>query len=552
MDKNLLVETCKFKCSGGALIKAIETSNTIFKTSNGKILTTKAKCICVEPITCKFLTLAAGGTPVPCQINTLNWNNANLKIKINNNPILTIDSNIGCINGGIIKAIKPVKTKVSIVSEAIISDIYSKFHNEKFKENKSIDNYEEELTNESVKNREKFSEKNSEECSLYSVCNYESCKIKEECDYYNSKIFIDNDSKKLSNNFKKQRETDWNEYYNMHLQKNLESKEGNWRIAAHHIISGNQIMMMEDENKQLYYGILVKLANYFGYDINNALNCIMLPTNENNFGEKEDISKMANAYEVMWLMKRQWHVGGHQYTLSKETIKTLVKYYENHPDDYKLSNDPNFFYNYKNAMKAEMDKLLIKYSRPRCWKKNYEMWKNKFINDMNEISIKVEKYLLNFKNNPKDSFPFFVSKVAVEYAYNLPRARKLIVVYSGDDGSIYAKKLRVERYIKDNLKISIKDNGDILIKNTNEFIMFCENAMHFLIEDGINYELPFHMLGKESHLERKVKFDNGFTKDYLENHLNEIIAFVKQGDYTYQPINKVIEMRKKGAGESYG
>ena len=128
MDKNLLVETCKFKCSGGALIKAIETSNNIFRASNSKILTTKARCVCVEPATCEFLTLVADGTPMPCQINTLIWNNVNLKIKINNIPTLTIDSNINCINGGIIKVIKSSKTQVSVVSGAIISDIYSKLH----------------------------------------------------------------------------------------------------------------------------------------------------------------------------------------------------------------------------------------------------------------------------------------------------------------------------------------------------------------------------------------------------------------------------------------
>lgn len=536
------------------LITASEKGNSIMKDSRKKVLTVKAKCEVKTPLPCIFLTASADGVPTNCQLSQKKWVTPDKKIKCNGNKVLTDTSFIKCEHGGIVRPVmSDCITNIGIVagvgdiadSEPETTEIKSS--NRKQSEVSTAANDNKNVATE--KNDQKESEKDEElkgneaQYASHMLCDYENCEEREQCKYFKSQIYVKNDSSLLKTNYINNRNDEWEQYFELHKRKNMESQNGGWRIAAHHMISGNQVLMMKDSSGKLLYGEIVKLANYFEYDINNEWNCIMLPTNEKGFGGLEQITKHAIPYDVMWTMGRQWHVGGHEYRLDKETLKNLADFYKKNPDQYPVPGNPDFFVNYKEAMKEEMNLLMMKYSRPRCWKKNYESRKRTFFEDMNSLSKKVEKYLLAFGNNPRKSFPFFVSKIAVEYAYNLPATSKLVVIYKMQD-QIRAKRVRLERYMKNGLKIVPIEKADILIQDKIPFIHFCENVMHFYIDSSLtDFEIPFSKESLTCLVKRTIDFKGKDVMNYLCSNSSEIMAFIKQNEFTYQPIAKVVSER---------
>ena len=483
------------------------------------------------------------------------WLKTNNQIKVRGGCVLTSDSQGICIHGGSIVPTLPVS--VTTLAPVIGSVIVSSDNGADGKANvndcsEKPDSIEPDNTQDAnvADNKDKskqgetvLSDENEKEIvfASYCRCDYKNCSERENCGYYKTQIFIENDSLKLSNNYKSERSEEWNRYFAKHNEKKAESSEGGWRIAAHHMISGNQVLMMKDAQGNLLYGDIVKLANYFGYDINNAKNCIMLPTNENNFGQREPLTKIANAYEVMWLMGRQWHVGGHEYNLSKDILENLKDYYTKNPDQYPTPGDPLFFKNYKTAMKEEMDKIQSGI-RDQCWKKNYERKRQKFIALLDKVSGNVEEKLTAFENNPRKSFPFFVSKVAVEYAYNIPATSKIVVIYRGKSG-LTARKYRVERYMRNDLKIIFNEKGELKVGDDIEMIRFCENIMYFLIDRNANYLLPFKSDKDDDYVERSIDISKNDVESFLQGHSNEIMAFIQQNQKSYRPIAKIMSHR---------
>ena len=534
----------KCSCNPSIWITAKEDGNTKARDSRKKILTSRAQCQVKTPLTCPVLTAQAGGTPTPCQLSQGSWVFTSSKMKCEGYSVLTDMSYTMCMHGGIITFNNVFQNISSIVPVVIIRDMSAGMQSG---------------SNSSSSGQTASSAQNPGGASgavenpaggqpenqyvSHAKCEYGDCEDSESCEYLNSQVFVENISKKLSDNFKQNRKAEWDEYYSLHTRKNQESEGGGWRIAAHHIVSGNQVLMMKDEKNNPLYGEIVKLANYFGYDVNNAENCIMLPTNQSNFGDNEPLLKAATAYDVMGFMGRQWHVGGHEYRLDKETLKNMHDFYQKHPEQYPSPGNPDFFSNYKMAMKEEMDKIYIKYSKPRCWKKNYEKNKRNFINELNGLSKKVERYLVDFKENPRKSFPFFVSKVTVEYAYDLPSTTKIIVIY-GDHNHIMAKKVRMERYLKNDLKINPVDKGGIEISDNKEFIAFCENIIYFFIDESVgDYALPFGDIPGMGPIKKDIHLAGDDAMTYLSNHSNEVMAFVNKEQYPYQPIAKVVSER---------
>ena len=531
------------------MITASEQGNVVMKDGRKKVLTVKAKCEAKTRLPCFFLTELAGGIPTNCQLSQVEWIMPHGKIKCNGNMVLTEKSSINCIHGGVIRPLaSDCITGIGIASGIpdipfYNTDVDSKNGSEKEIETSKNQSITDANKEQEILQNEGEMETNESAYASHSLCDYENCEERETCKYYKSQIFVENESSLLKSNFINNRSDEWKKYFELHKRKNLESQNGGWRIAAHHIISGNQVLMMRDDSGNLLYGEIVKLANYFGYDINNEWNCIMLPTNENGFGELEQITKYAIPYDVMWMMGRQWHVGGHEYRLDKDTIHNLTEHYQRNLNQYPTPGYPNFFVNYKEAMKEEMNLLMMKYSRPRCWKKNYESRKKSFFDDMNSLSKKVERYLLAFGNNPRKSFPFFVSRISVEYAYDLPATSKLIVIYRKQN-QIRAKKIRLERYMKNGLKIVPIEKEDIMIQDKMSFIRFCENVMHFYIDILLtDFELPFSKKSLESLARRKVNFEGLDIMKYLCSNSSEIMAFISQNEFIYQPIAKVVSER---------
>lgn len=541
----ILNDKCKFICTNNPSIEITvkEQSNKIVKDKQAKILTNQSKCEVKTPLPCPILTASAGGTPTNCQLQQGQWISVSNKLRCKKHAVLTTQSYTQCIYGGIIKPIGTDSIS-NIKTVQNIQDISRQISNDNNKLDVNANKNHEVNTNKTsdIQQEDDIKKDNTKD-TLYIRRNCKHCSDKENCNYFNSSLDIKNNSSTLSKNFKSYRTIEWDNYLSFHEQKNQELKTGNWKIAAHHIISGNQVLMSKNKEGELKYGALIKLANYFQYNINNALNCIMLPTNESNFGQMEKLNKTASAYEVMGYMKRQWHVGGHQYTIDKETLQSMETFYQKYPEQYVSSSTSDFFKNYKLAMEEEMDKLLMKYSRSQCWKKNYHKKQECFLNDLNNLSLKIEKYLLNFGENPKKSFPFFVSKVAVEYAFDLPRTSKIVVIYKSKD-SIHAKRIRLERYLKNELEIVPVEKEDIKINDREVFIRFCENVMHFIIDSKLSsYVLPFNQQSNKNLAMRVVDFQDENIMNYFTQHANEMIAFIQQKEFTYQPIAKVVAER---------
>ena len=554
MSVKLLNEACFFQCTGNPLIlvTVAELGNYVAKDRGKKILTDKARCMVKAPLPCSFQPTPSGAF-LPCQVVQTAWMGINHRVTCSGNGVLTTNSFMMCGHGGKISpvmspCISGIGAFVSISDRAAprrlehTQDAAGSRGLEQMEQPKEVEGRQEEAEGrqEAAKQPEERQVDPVAE-DPYARCDYQNCGRAKECGYYNCQPFVNNDAGELRKNFQEERKAEWQEYNKKHCQQNAKSTTGGWRIAAHHIISGNQVLMMKEKD-MLSYGVLAKLAVYYGYDINNATNCIMLPTNERDgFGEREAISKMAGAFDVMGLMDRQWHVGGHKYSLQNSTMQRLMDYYEKHPGEYPIPGNPRFFSDYRTAMKEEMDKLLGKYNRKRCWEKQYKKRKQDFKADMDAVSRKVERYLLAFEKNPKKSFPYYVSKVAVEYAFDLPSASKIIAVYQ-KDGAIRAKRVRMERYQKDGLQVIPKEQEDILLKDRMEFIKFCQNAMHFLIEEGMEYQLPFEGANGLAPAVRRVGF-GGDVIGYLVRHGNEVLAFINQNERPYQPIAKVVSRR---------
>lgn len=191
----------------------------------------------------------------------------------------------------------------------------------------------------------------------------------------------------------------------------IEEKENLSFIQAHHLISGNQVFA---DCKGL-----VNIAQGAGYDINNHENGILLPTLPRGIDIKKDMgfeeSKASIAYEVMEVTKAQWHVGGHNYTVPKNTIK-----FNSYADEV------------KRLVKTYEQEILKKIKCCNDEKQNKEI-----IEGMNKISLKIRKKLDAFKLKPSESAPFYVSKAALEYAFLIPEKRRFIAY-------IYEKDKRIE------------------------------------------------------------------------------------------------------------
>lgn len=191
----------------------------------------------------------------------------------------------------------------------------------------------------------------------------------------------------------------------------IEEKENLSFIQAHHLISGNQVFA---DCKGL-----VNIAQGAGYDINNHENGILLPTLPRGIDIKKDMgfeeSKASIAYEVMEVTKAQWHVGGHKYTVPKNTIK-----FNSYADEV------------KRLVKTYEQEILKKIKCCNDEKQNKEI-----IEGMNKISLKIRKKLDAFKLKPSESAPFYVSKAALEYAFLIPEKRRFAAY-------IYEKDKRIE------------------------------------------------------------------------------------------------------------
>ena len=273
--------------------------------------------------------------------------------------------------------------------------------------------------------------------------------------------------------------------------KKMEESHISWNKAAHHMISRNAAYCNGN------YRQLVKLGNYFGYDINCQENCCFLPClgkDDAGFRKKESHFKNAQAYEVMKASGLQWHVGNHQYTVNLP---------ESVLNRYPLLKEMDC-YNVK--INKELEKIQGKCQERFhnvCIEKDYEEHRRWFMEKMNGLSAEIEKHLDMFSRNPRDSHPYFVSSKALKYAYEIPRSGKVISIHKTKTQWIL-KRYQYTNYQKDpDIQLNLletkaladaENHRDATIKS---LILFCENVTCFLvIDETMTFKLPFSYMAK--------------------------------------------------------
>ena len=451
-----------------------------------------------------------------------------------NNPLPKIGDALGGSMESMTKPSSPLENTVPAENEEII-----KLSTDVPMSDKAVIDEEKKVSPENVNEDEAAEEVIPE--YPYALCDYKNCSEWKNCEYLKADYSagsVNNNSDELERNYKRAYSEKYDEYCRISKEMNRESSEGNWGKAAHHIISGNQIFAL--------HPYLVKLANYYGYNINNENNCILLPST-NKFESNEVIMKRANAFVAMNYMKQQWHVGGHSYTMDSNTIEKMMEYLE------KTSSDNIFLYrNYIEAVEHEINILESRYSKLSCRKNNYEEKKKKFIDNMNRISDKVGTKLLSFRDNPKNSLPYYVSNEAVRYAFDVPH--NFIIIYRdiihGKEQRI-AVKMKVKRYAKNDYRVLFSNNSEFIFGGAREFIEFSGNVRYFICLDDA-FVFPWKIDPRREYIMADINI-TGSIDDYCRLSENRIIAFTegrKNTEPPYEPPTKIIRQRIKEMSEN--
>ena len=562
-----LTENAVFTCNQGGIIRCKDGGNNSV-TYNGATLLTTGATLKSKMGICQILTALAQGTPRPCKCQLTTWIPGFSPMKTSKGkPLLTDTAKNFCPIGGSISvqtsgSFKHVTTgtapaAMNLAAAELVEFVKRDENVQTNSPEKNIGGGEKFLISAGIlattKKTEQRSEnsqakkllENSQERKL--LCPFdeksERCKA---CAYPKSATTIDNNAAKLFDNYKQytsdtaNRDATDNHYYKMFAAYG----KSRWSYQSHHIICGNQVFAAHAE--------IVRLANFFGYDINNALNCIRLVSREDDYGTKPG-GKAASAYDIMSLSKIQWHLGGHSYKFSTneaELIKKRIRYFRKTSGDKIL--------NYAELLSAELSKIeSALMSRRVC--RNTDRQKKIFIERMNNLSRKVKAALGSFAEKPQNSFPYYVSKEAYTFAFALPQTAKIILVSRADDGKFLFEKFRAERFnetiqSEDGRKLLFKPISEKFLRNPKKFSLdtrrnkiecatFCENIEYFILTDGVNFsDIPFLADEKFSKSLSGNVIDG--TKFLAENE-TEILIWLRdlQDDYQYTAPKKKIKER---------
>lgn len=372
------------------------------------------------------------------------------------------------------------------------------------------------------------------------------------CEYPRTPTTIDNNSAKLRENYLAHIVDENNRD---EVDKHFLKVQDKFKFQAHHLISGNQIFApikkAKDGRKINRRAKLVRLANFCGYDINNAQNCIMLVMYGKNYGEQAG-GKSGGAYDTMSLAKIQWHVGGHSYKFSPEETKKIqaqIRFYTK-------KNSAAPILNYVQAVSAELDKIQAELATSIVCR-NSPAQKNSLIARLNKLSAEIKEKLGAFTEKPQKSFPFYVSKEAYTYAFNLPQTAKIILIRRAR-GKFLFEKFRAERFSE----VLTSDSGKKLIfnpkgaknfsldtrENVIDCIAFCDNIEFFILAKNVDFgEISFLAAEKFT---KKLSGEITDGLKFLEQHDTEILVWLRdmQGEYQYTAIKKKIDERKNALG----
>ena len=509
--------------------------------------------------------------PVPCSKGLCkDWiKGLELNKKINGFPMLNEDAIQICqISGAIIKAKLKDTSKCAFIDtgekllakiNSAMNDVESNLSTSSINENTDYTKKESEKTlkqsdkEESLKadkNAAMFEQKvqNTIDYS-YAVCGYKNCGRRDECEYIKEQYVLSSETLENASTQLRHNSSAKEIAYNEKCKLLKDETQTDWGEQAHHIISIRQIFAKFPE--------LVKLANFYEYNINSEENCIYLPAVKKSYEIKEQLYKTAKAYEVMNITGMQWHSGGHSYKISREDFNRI--------SDEKR----NLLRCYEDVVTEEVKKFIIAYyfRDKSCCRydtmdsKSKEIKKQRFKRRMDYISDKIYKKLDSF-SEPKTSFPFYVSKLSMQYAYNVPKSGKIIYVEEKDSTIIYTK-YHYTKHLKDSNNIILNEVGKFEnVDDIKSLIVFCGNVKYFFVFNS-SYKLPFEELSELYQIE--IENNNLYIKNNSKtiykreigsydkvDVLNKIRFFISErlmnDDDTYKAPQAVVLKRKRECG----
>lgn len=415
MGKAYLNKNVKFQCQNGNAVW--------FNSQNGAV---KVKIVSSEAIMddCKLsiiggirpgqcnLVLTPNGTPGPCSAPMVSgsWNNDS-KLKVGGKAVLTSGCSISCPVGGCIKPFKPTLMSITVDDAAKMqSVIISPNQNSDSSTSgemqvKSAENGKSEelfaVKTEGTVCKENENEKeNDEELSVeYALCDYKNCEKAEKCEYLKAlSTPKETDESKNAAELKINMGKDAFDLYAGECSDIATSLYGSYMysIAHHHIIPVNQCFKSFPE--------IVKLANYYGYNINKAENGISLPTMNLGYDKQPFEMRKKISFTAMDKLGKQWHKGGHKYSckISADLDDVLSR--------------P--FLHYKDAVDKELTSFSMMLNEEiKCRSDNYKQQAAEFAKVMDRICERVAKKLRRFEDHPRKSYPCYISKFAFYFAF---------------------------------------------------------------------------------------------------------------------------------------
>ena len=415
MGKKYLNKNTRFQCgNGNAVWFNPQSGDFKVKINGAEALLEDCRLSLIggpRPGQCNIVPDPSTGAPGPCTAAMISgtWNN-NTRLKISGKGALSSGCSISCLVGGTIKPFKPTIIALNVDDDAKANAVnieqYSEENDSVSSDTESNNRTEIDTENNNIKEQETGTEQENEEREEgsvqeveYALCDYKNCSKAKECKYLKAAHTIKetNESKNAAE-LKINMGKDTFDLYAGDCSAIATSLYGSYMysIAHHHIVPVNQCFKPFAE--------IVKLANYYNYDINKAENGISLPTmnlgyDKSPFAERKNIS-----FNAMEVLGRQWHKGGHKYSckISAELDGIL----------------PKPFKHYKDAVDAELTSFQIRLNDDlKCRADNYKQQADEFIRAMDHICERIAKKLRKFEDNPQKAYPCFISKLAFYFAY---------------------------------------------------------------------------------------------------------------------------------------
>lgn len=415
MGKKYLNKNTRFQCGNGNAVW-FNPQNGDFKVKINSAEALLDDCrLCLiggpRPGQCNLVPDPSTGAPGPCTAAIINsaWNN-NSSLKVGNKSVLLSNCSVSCPVGGSIKPFNPTimalnvedNPRIASISISTIDGTGNEVDNNSL-ESDIVSNAREEndVSNnqESSDNQESDEENSGVQKVEYALCDYKNCSRAKECEYLKASYTVkESDESKNAAELKINMGKDCFDIYAGDCTAIANSLYGKYlfSVAHHHLIPVNQCFKEYPE--------IVKLANYYNYNINKAANGICLPTMNDGYDKQPFDIRKDIAFKAMEALGKQWHKGGHEY-LSK--IKADI--------DVLL---PKPFKHYVDAVDIELISFRVNLNDDvRCRADNYEQQAADFSKKMDKICERVAKKLRKFEDDPKKAYPFFVSKLAFYFAY---------------------------------------------------------------------------------------------------------------------------------------